>query len=105
MSRLLRDVGGVPVGLPIGGFFPSFASPGAGGTRLGPWGAGAVVVGVEDAAPPPAGVALVCVLPPQPDATTAATTKTVAPAPRMNGARFTRPPGTRGARELEHKAA
>src|SRR5205085_12252671 len=103
MSRILSDVGGVPVGLPIGGFFPSFASPGAGGTRLGPLGAcGAVLVGVEEAAPPPAGMALVCVLPPQPDTTRAAITKTAAPARGMNGARFTSAQGTRGARKLDH---
>src|SRR2546421_6669718 len=104
MSRILRDVGGVPVGLPIDGFFPSFASPGAGGTRLGPLGAcGAVVVGVEEPAPPPAGMALVWVLPPQPDATRGAVVKTVAPAREMNGGRFTSAQGTRGARKLDDR--
>src|SRR5205823_1011449 len=94
-QRLVRPdrgrlaVGGVPVGLPMGGFFPSFASPGAGGTRLGPLGAcGAVVVGVAEAAPPPAGMALVWALPPQPDATRAAAINAVAPARGMYGARF-----------------
>src|SRR3954454_15818036 len=45
MSRLTSLAGGSPFGLAIGGFFPSFSSPGVGGRgREGPagWGSGAV---------------------------------------------------------------
>src|SRR5213082_1057721 len=79
MSRILSEVGGVPVGRPIGGFLPSFVSPGAGGTRLGPFGAAGLVL-VEVAVPdePPAGIALVLLLPPQPAALRARATSRAA---------------------------
>src|SRR2546427_11283271 len=35
MSRFCSVVGGLPVAFPMGGFEPSFFSPGAGGTRPG----------------------------------------------------------------------
>src|SRR5438270_6178360 len=81
MSRTLSDEAGVPVGRPIGGFLPSFFSPAAGGTRLGPYGAaGVVLVLAPGGAGPPAGIALVLLLPPQPAvATTAAASRAAAP--------------------------
>src|SRR5437763_14388354 len=81
MSRLLSADGGVPLGRPMAGFLPSFFSPGAGGTRLGPFGAaGVVLVLAPVGAGPPAGIALVLLLPPQPAvATTAATSRAAAP--------------------------